>query len=247
MITARQEKLLDFIIKEYVKTARPVGSILVAEKGGFDLSSATIRSEMYGLEQTGYISHLHTSGGRVPTDKAYRFYVDKIVRNERIHPAPPTQKKIREMLTAVNNDAREINRAVANVLAGLSENLVITNVIEQDDFYKTGLASLFEFPEFREFDRMFNLASFFDNFESMFGRIEKNLSGESDSDVRVVIGKENFLKTIQDETVILAKYNLPGNFTGSITLIGPTRMNYEKNIGLVRCMVNEINEKIRGM
>lgn len=242
MLTPRQEKLLNVVVDLYVKTAEPVSSKQLVSSHFSDVSSATIRNEMFNLEEAGYLSHIYTSSGRVPTDKAYRSYVDRIINSENIHPALAIQRKIREVLTVADNDAREINRAAANILARLSENLVIANIVEQDDFYKTGLASLFEFPEFREFDRIFNLASFFDNFESMCDRMERDLSGE-DSDMRVVIGKENSLKTIQDETVILAKYNLPGNFTGSITLIGPTRMNYEKNIGLVRCMVNEINEK----
>src|SRR3989338_8359794 len=57
---------------------KPVGSALVAKKGGFELSPASLRSEMCELEQAGYLSQLHTSGGRVPTDKAYRFYVNNL-------------------------------------------------------------------------------------------------------------------------------------------------------------------------
>lgn len=246
-ITERQKKILKYLVKQYIHTAIPISSGLLEETCDLDVSAATIRNDLQELAEKKYIIQLHTSGGRVPTDRAYRFYVDRIIKNESIHPALATKRKIREVLLAVDNDAREINKAAANILARLSENMVVANVIESDEFYKTGLTNLFEFPEFREFDRMFNLASFFDNFESVFDKIEGNLFDEIDSDVKVVIGRENPVKTIQDETVILARYNLPDNFTGSITLIGPTRMNYEKNIGLVRCMVNEINKKIKSI
>src|SRR3990167_5389590 len=66
MLSDRQQKLLNFIIKEFVKTAKPVASELIANKGDFDVSPATIRSEMYELEKSGYLEQLHTSGGRVP-------------------------------------------------------------------------------------------------------------------------------------------------------------------------------------
>ena len=95
MLNERQENLLNFIIKEYVKSAKPVGSVLIAQRGGFDLSSATLRNEMCELEQSGYLSQLHTSGGRVPTDKAYRYFVNTLINNKNFEPATDDKKKIR--------------------------------------------------------------------------------------------------------------------------------------------------------
>src|SRR3989344_6639195 len=80
--TDRQKKLLDFIIREHVKTAKPVGSFLIAKKAGFNLSSATLRNEMSELEKAGYLVQRHTSGGRIPTDKAYRYYVNSLLEND---------------------------------------------------------------------------------------------------------------------------------------------------------------------
>jgi heat-inducible transcriptional repressor len=74
----REEKLLRWIIQEFVHTKRPIGSELVATKARLGVSSATIRSAMKKLEDEGFLHQEHTSGGRVPTDKAYRFYVDYI-------------------------------------------------------------------------------------------------------------------------------------------------------------------------
>jgi heat-inducible transcriptional repressor len=118
--------------------------------------------------------------------------------------------------------------------------LVITNIIEQDEFYKTGFSSLFEFPEFREFDRMFNLASFFDGFEDAFNKMAQEFSEESD--FNLFIGRENVNRKMQDETVMVVKYHLPSNLTGSVTMVGPIRMDYGRNIGLVRYATNEINK-----
>mgnify|MGYP001601227217 CR=1 FL=1 len=82
MISKRQEKLLDFVIKEYIRIAKPIGSVLAANKSHLHFSSATIRNEMNDLESQGFLIQLHTSGGRVPTDKAYRYYVNSLIENE---------------------------------------------------------------------------------------------------------------------------------------------------------------------
>ena len=89
MITERQSAILCSIIEQYAEIASPVGSVMLAKL--FDVSSATIRSEMAKLEDMGYIFHPHTSAGRIPTDKGYRFYVntlaekraDEIVKKDR--------------------------------------------------------------------------------------------------------------------------------------------------------------------
>ena len=75
----REEKILRWIIQEYIRTRRAVGSELICEKVGLDISSATIRNIMKKLEDEGFLFQSHTSGGRIPTDKAYRHYVDFVV------------------------------------------------------------------------------------------------------------------------------------------------------------------------
>src|SRR3989344_5971870 len=143
----RQVKLLDFIIREHVKTAKPVGSALVAKKAGFKLSSATLRNEMGELERVGYLAQLHTSGGRVPTDKAYRYYVNSLLETKKnLNLETGYKNKIKDALSETPPDSREINKVVARILSNLSENLVITGISQDQDFFKKGLVSLFENP-----------------------------------------------------------------------------------------------------
>jgi len=241
MITDRQEKLLNFIIKEYVKTAKPVGSALVAKKGDFDLGPASLRSEMYELEKAGYLSHLHTSGGRVPTDKAYRYFVNNLIQNDDFEPVADEKRKIKIAVNSTD-DPRRLNQNIARTLSGLSDNIVITNILDESDFYKIGLASLVEFPEFKEMERIFEMANLFDRFELMFSRIEKYFFSQLENEFNILIGSENPLDHVKNETMILAKYDLPEGLRGSLTMIGPTRMDYERNIGLVRYVVNELNK-----
>jgi heat-inducible transcriptional repressor len=85
-LTARQRAILELIVHEYVQTGRAVGSKSLTERYPVGVSSATIRNEMAELESAGYISHLHTSGGRVPTDQGYRYYVRHLMRPPELPP-----------------------------------------------------------------------------------------------------------------------------------------------------------------
>jgi heat-inducible transcriptional repressor len=78
-LTLRQQTILVFVIREYVESAKPVGSKVLAEKYGLDYSPATIRSELARLEDLGYLTHPHTSAGRVPTDTGYRYFVQRLM------------------------------------------------------------------------------------------------------------------------------------------------------------------------
>jgi heat-inducible transcriptional repressor len=78
MITERQEKILDELVREYINSAEPISSKLLKDKVGLDICEATIRNELQDLTEQGYINQPHTSAGRVPTEKAYRYFIDTI-------------------------------------------------------------------------------------------------------------------------------------------------------------------------
>jgi heat-inducible transcriptional repressor len=80
----RKEKILNWVVYNYVSTGRPVSSELIAEEGRFSVSSATVRNILKELEEGGYLYQPHTSGGRIPSDKGYRAYVDNIMRMQRL-------------------------------------------------------------------------------------------------------------------------------------------------------------------
>ncbi|MBI4056538.1 MAG: heat-inducible transcription repressor HrcA [Elusimicrobia bacterium] len=80
----RKQQLLEWVIHRYIHSSQPIGSQVIAEKGGFGLSSATLRHVLKELEDEGYLSHSHPSAGRAPTDKGYRFYVDYLVEMQRL-------------------------------------------------------------------------------------------------------------------------------------------------------------------
>ena len=79
-LSERSQKILEAIIEEYIATAQPVGSKALTQNHGIKLSPASVRNVMAELEELGYLSSPHTSAGRIPTEKGYRFYVDTLVR-----------------------------------------------------------------------------------------------------------------------------------------------------------------------
>src|ERR671937_3085310 len=86
-LSQRQREILIRVVEEYVATGQPVGSKSLVERSGMRVSSATVRNELSELERLGLLTHPHTSAGRVPTDRGYRYYVDRLL--ERQGPRPP--------------------------------------------------------------------------------------------------------------------------------------------------------------
>lgn len=235
LLTPRQRQLLGRVIDEFIQTAEPVSSKAIVSSGVFDVQSATIRNEMAGLEDMGFLAQLHTSGGRVPTAQAYRLYVNDLVAQEGINIPHPLRRRIDEALAEADlSDPESINKTLARLVGQLSSNLVIANMSEREDAYKFGLSNLLAFPEFREMDRLAGVTEFFDHFESMCERIHRQMwNGGNDLGVKVIIGTENPVRQIQDEAMIVAKYRLPKGHEGSLTLVGPMRMDYRRNLGLM--------------
>ena len=84
MLNDRKKEILQAIIEEYIETADPVSSKAIVEKYKIDCSSATVRNEMADLEKMGFLDKPHTSAGRVPSAKGYRFYVDELIKEDNI-------------------------------------------------------------------------------------------------------------------------------------------------------------------
>jgi heat-inducible transcriptional repressor len=95
-LTEREERILEAVIRTYVETAEPAGSRTVAKRHGLGVSAATIRNAMSDLEEKGFLFHPHTSAGRIPTDLAYRYYVDTLMRPLRL--AAAEQRQVRREL-----------------------------------------------------------------------------------------------------------------------------------------------------
>jgi heat-inducible transcriptional repressor len=110
-LTEREEAVLDAVIRVYVETAEPAGSRTVARRFGLGVSPATIRNAMADLEDKGFLFHPHTSAGRIPTDRAYRYYVDTLMRPVRLTAAE--QRRLRRELAEGGSGASD---AIAGIV-----------------------------------------------------------------------------------------------------------------------------------
>ncbi len=117
-MTARRQKLLQLLVREYVDSGKPVGSATLVERFGMPISSATIRNEMVALEQMGYVQQPHTSGGRVPTDLGYRYYVHNLMPNGNL--AQSEQVMIRHQFRQVEAQLDSMVEFAASVLSSTS-------------------------------------------------------------------------------------------------------------------------------
>ena len=120
-LSERELRVLEAVVQTYIETAEPAGSQTIARRFGLGVSPATIRNTMSELEDKGYLFHPHTSAGRIPTDRAYRLYVNKIMRL-----APPTdeaRETLRTELSGSRNAVEEILRRAAQVLGVLTQEL----------------------------------------------------------------------------------------------------------------------------
>jgi len=239
-MTQRQEQILSELIKEYVKKAEPVSSNFLVDKCGFDCSPATIRAEMLNLEKEGYLNQPHTSAGRTPTDKAYRFFVDHLLNKNKENNLPEKAKRtIDETITNSPKEPHALSSRLAKTTADLTDNFAISGILDTGEFYRVGFSNILELPEFDEAEDIFSFGSIFDEFERHFASLFNDFP---ENGLQVYIGRENPGKEIRNESVLIARYPLPDGYEGISALIGPMRMAYDKNMAILKYIAKRMNQ-----
>lgn len=218
-MTPRQEQILHAIVETYAQTAEPVGSSALCAR--FDTSSATIRAEMAALETAGYIMQPHISAGRVPTDKGYRAYVNSLT--------PTSDRRHEQALAKRIQSAGEIERAIKNAvesLAHVTSNLGLGTIA--GNLYLSGMASLFQQPEFFGGAKAYEVARLLDSLEEWLAEAAPG------DPISVYIGRENPIGRASGATLIISRFRSPFSSRSYIGVLGPTRQNYGPVIGLVQ-------------
>ena len=123
MLDDRKTAILSAVIQEYIATAQPVGSTHIAAARNIQVSSATVRSEMSHLESEGFLVQPHTSAGRIPTDKGYRYYVDHLTTPGRLDTA--TTRQVGDFFSAAHGRLEEMLHQTSNLLAELTNNAAV--------------------------------------------------------------------------------------------------------------------------
>jgi heat-inducible transcriptional repressor len=231
-MTDRQQKILNAIVEQHAEVASPVGSTLLAQL--FNVSSATIRAEMAELERMGYISQPHTSAGRVPTDKGYRFYVNKLNEN-RLGELPEgrAEKALAARVQHAGSPERMIRNAV-DTLVELTHNLGLATIGNQ--LYMSGLSNLFGQPEFMVGGQAQQVARLLDNLEPWLREAAPN------EPLSVYIGAENPIGRSAGVTLIISRFRSPFSDRSYIGTLGPTRQSYREVMQLVSRAGQELEE-----
>ena len=330
----RKFMILQAIIDDYITTAVPVGSRTISRKSGVGFSPATIRNEMSDLEELGYLDQPHTSAGRVPSVKAYRLYVDHLMKVGRL--SNDERERIHGHLNARSAQVESVIRSAAEVLsdatkytsvivapklgtlrikhvqlvpvadrtalmiivtnAGIVKDAVIhipegldadhlyaisrmltekladkpleavrqsfaemlrdaeinrrllgeaLNVIEQKleaedsaDVVIGGGANLLNYPEYSDVEKA---KHFFTVLESK-DTIRKLVGSGSGMEVTIRIGPENGVPELSDCSIVTARYRVGDNSSGTLGIIGPTRMNYNRVISVLDFMGRAVSE-----
>lgn len=222
ILTPRQEKLLEAIVEQYAEVAAPVGSSLLAK--AFDVSSATIRSEMAELERKGFIKQPHTSAGRIPTDKGYRHYVNRVQDQPRLETPRHAERALSARVTGAGLPEQTIRNAV-DTLVELTHNLGIATI--GDQLYMSGLGNLFGQPEFMNRGQVQEVARLLDNLEPWLKEAAPN------KPLSVYIGRENPIGRTAGCSLIISKFNSPFSDHSYIGVLGPTRQSYRGVMSLV--------------
>lgn len=228
-MTNRQEMILGAVVKEYIDSAVPVGSALIAEKYSFDLSPATLRAEMMNLEEEGFLYQPYTSAGRIPTDAGFRFFVDKLMEEREL--GLREQKALQIEVLKLRAQNKMLARTAAKLISSLSDSMVISGLVESDDFYKAGVQKLVSKPDFSNLDSVSKLAEILDYLdENALGLLNEVGQGP---DARIFIGKENPICSADECSMIVSKYNFANGEEGLLAIIGPKRMKYSHNLSII--------------
>jgi heat-inducible transcriptional repressor len=332
----RKKKILQAVIRNYLETGEPVGSRTISKYTDLNLSSATIRNEMSDLEEMGYIFQPHTSAGRIPSDKGYRFYVDAMMeekerevvdmkgmlveRQNKIETllkqvarvlaqntqyatmisAPRTKRSKLKFIQLSRVDARqllavivvegnviknnilsveeqlddetllklnillnthlnglaidEINLAMIAVMkqqAGIHSHIVgevidaVAEAIraEEDlEIYTSGTNNIFRYPELADQQMASELINTFEE-KQLLGELLQEAHGDTgETGIQVYIGSETPVKSMRDCSVVTATYELGGGMKGTIGIVGPKRMDYDKVVGTLRTIQTQLDE-----
>lgn len=227
----RKRLVLKAIVREYLETAEPVGSETIAAKFDLGVSSATVRNDMAELEALGLIVQPHTSAGRIPTEEGYRFYVGEFVREAEL--AARERRRLEHALAEARRRQEAAMRELARTLAGLTEESVFMRL--GGGTYLTGMTNLIRKPEFRESELLYAVSSMFDEFDRLVRDVHPSADG-----VEVLIGRENPFG--EQLSTVVAPFGFEGFGEGIIGIIGPTRMDYDLNVTVVRYVRDAFEE-----
>jgi transcriptional regulator of heat shock response len=236
----RREQILEMIIDRYIESAEPVGSRAISRK--FGLSSATIRNVMSDLEDEGYITHPHTSAGRIPTDKGYRYYITTLMHRKNLN--EKAVKMVEAQYHQKVQNLGDVLEKTSHLISSLTNYVGVTMMPGIEKLYFDGTSHLMEQPEFQDVSKLHNL------FKCLEDRVSilKILCDSPDDDrLTIHIGKENKSSSLSECSIVTRGYKIKGKASGKLGVIGPKRMVYERVIPMVEYLADTVSNILYDM
>lgn len=228
----RLRDVFRIIVREYLRSAEPVGSAYIVERYRLGVSPATVRNDMAELEARGLLEQPHTSAGRIPTEAGYRYYVDEFVRGGQIEEKP--RRELESAVVELERDMENAARKFAKTVASITGETAVIRVGTQA--YLTGVQNLMGKPEFREGELMRSAMRAVDELDAMVGDLERRAV----QDVSVLIGAENPFGS--ELSSVVTVFAAPDVGEAVIGILGPRRMDYDTNVALLRYIRERLDE-----
>ncbi len=238
-LTKRQKIILNTLIKEYIDNASPVSSQVLEESYNFNVCSATIRREMQLLTKEGFLYQIHISGGRMPTDKGYRFFVDHLIKKREEEEDQVGKPQLKELNKKKENLLKFV-QSLLKAISTSSSTLSIAYLLNEDFLWKEGWTEILKEPEFKNSDTresFLHLAKAIENYI-------KDFSQEKELDFKVFIGSENPVTNDKEFSLIISRCPVEKKEDSLIALLGPKRMGYQRNISLISSIKKQLIEDL---
>ncbi len=234
-ITDRQGDILNRVVKSHIDLAEPVSSEYLKKRYHLPFSTATIRSEMQRLTETGHLCQPHTSAGRVPTDMGYRFFVDTLKKAEGI-----VDERVAEEIRKMRKDVEDyliFLKESSRLISLFSSGLAISCISGTGIFIKDGWKRTFDDPEFSDVKKVKDFLSMVDYFEDNIDDFDLTCSS-----VRIYIGNEAPISKAEDFSIVISKCSFFKGKEGIVAILGPKRMAYDRNILLIDSIVKILKD-----
>lgn len=235
MLSERQELILRLVVDAHLASGKPVASKPIAERREVEWGASTVRAELAALEAAGYLTHPHTSAGRVPTEVGYRYYVDWLIESG----MPAADAGVELELSRLRRKIDEAMRETTSALAQVTDLMALATAPPHGEIlYMHGISRLLSEAHFADLPRVDRLMTALERRADMLGMLRSALDERS---VFLWIGGENPQPELRSVSVVGANYGLAHRNLGSVGVVGPLRMDYATAIASVHGAARELS------
>ena len=232
---SRRKQVLAATINKHIADAEPVSSEDIARE--FDLSPATIRNIFVELEETGYLTHPYTSGGRLPTNKGYRYYVDFLISQMELF-----DKEKNQIVKEYEKEMKKLDDTLektSEIISQITHYACIVSFLEwQDKLFYKGMSFILEQPEFQNLEKMRLLIKMIEDKQRLLNIINRDFDGKS----RVYIGSELGCPEMNSCSLVVSGYRRKNRPSGRLAVLGPMRMEYRHIIPSLEYISDVLSE-----